>query len=77
MNRSASPIFDKHGMNFADLTPDFFLEAVVYPAKGNRSIAPGCLSDGTIAVIFPRLGSEGISVISMRPASVKERKLVI
>lgn len=67
---------DKHGMDFADLTADFFLEAAVYPAKNNRWIAIGRLADGSIAVIFARLGSEGISVISMRPASQKERRQI-
>lgn len=27
---------DKHGLDFADLTSDFFLEAVVLPARNER-----------------------------------------
>ena len=34
------------------------------------------LADGTIAVVFAALGTEGVSVISMRPASLKERILL-
>jgi uncharacterized DUF497 family protein len=64
----------KHGMDFADLTLEFFLAANIDLARHDRSIAVGRLSDGTIAVIFTELGSEAISVISMRPASKKERK---
>ncbi len=39
-------------------------------------MAIGPLADGVIAVVFVVLGSEGVSVISMRPASRKERSLV-
>ena len=72
----------RHGLDFADLekTPDphewFFLDAVTVPAKENRYMAIGHLNDGTIAVVFAVLGTEGVSVISMRPASRKERNLL-
>ena len=39
-------------------------------------MAIGRLADGTIAVVFATLGPEGVSVISMRPASRKERNLL-
>jgi uncharacterized DUF497 family protein len=32
--------------------------------------------NGIVAAIFVTLGTEGISVISMRPASRKERRLI-
>ncbi|MCB5412450.1 BrnT family toxin [Pseudogemmobacter faecipullorum] len=66
----------KHGYDFADLSPDFFLGAKVVQAKERRWMAIGCFSDGTIAVVFVTLGSEGLSVISMRAASKKERELL-
>lgn len=65
---------DKHGLDFAALTPEFFLDAMVVPAKQGRFAALGRLEDGTIVVIFALLGSEAISVISMRAASRKERE---
>lgn len=65
---------DKHGLDFAALTPGFFLDAMVVPAKQGRFAALGRLEDGTIVVIFALLGSEAISVISMRAASRKERE---
>ena len=65
----------KHGLDFADLDEGFFLACVVVPAQGGRHMTIGRLSDGTIAVVFATLGTEGVSVISMRPASRKERKL--
>ncbi|WP_343504777.1 BrnT family toxin [Alloyangia pacifica] len=66
----------KHGLDFSDLDEAFFLSSLVVPAKENRHIAIGRLADGTIAVVFAVLGSEGVSVISMRPASQRERELL-
>ncbi|MBR0556406.1 BrnT family toxin [Ciceribacter sp. L1K23] len=67
---------DKHGLDFADLTLTFFESAVVIAAKRTRFQAIGRLADGTITVIFARLGTEGLSVISMRPAKTTERRLL-
>lgn len=67
--------FAKHGLDFADLTVAFFEEATVLPAKDDRALAIGELhGEIVLAVIFRPLGLEAISVISMRPASGKERK---
>ena len=66
----------KHGLDFADLDEAFFLASVVVPAKQGRHMAIGRLGDGTLAVVFAVLGVEGVSVISMRLASQKERDLL-
>ena len=66
----------RHGLGFADLDEWFFLGAVTVPAKEGRHMAIGRLNDGTIAVVFAVLGTEGVSVISLRPASRKERSLL-
>ncbi|TPW26019.1 BrnT family toxin [Pararhizobium mangrovi] len=66
----------KHGLDFASLTVEFFEEAVILPAKRGRLQAIGHLADGTVVVIFVTLGSEALSVISMRPASKDERSLI-
>jgi uncharacterized protein len=63
----------KHGFDFADLTLAFFGGSVIRPTRNGRLVAIGRLDDGTIAVVFAKLGSQGISVISMRIASRKER----
>lgn len=65
----------KHGLDFADLTVDFFLNATVVQAKNNRLAAIGTLADGTVTTIFVTLGTEALAVISLRPASKKEREL--
>ena len=66
----------KHGLDFALLDWDFFLSAHIIPARHGRHMAIGTLDDGTIVVIFAALGSEGVSVISMRRANARERKLI-
>ncbi|ACS60000.1 BrnT family toxin [Rhizobium leguminosarum] len=67
---------EKHGLDFADLDLLFFAGSVVVPAKGERLMAIGVFRDGVIAVVFVTLGSEAISVISMRKASRKERSIL-
>ncbi|WP_274628355.1 BrnT family toxin [Arvimicrobium flavum] len=67
---------EKHGLDFAALSLDFFLTSLVRPAKQNRMQAIGRIEDACIVVIFVPLGSEALSLISMRPASHEERKLL-
>lgn len=67
---------EKHGLDFEALTFEFFLGSIVVPAKAGRSKAIGRLADGTIVVIFITLGTEALSVISMRPARKDERNLI-
>ena len=64
----------KHGMDFADLTEDFFADALVGPTRNSRRFVAIGEIDRVLTVIFALLGSEGLSVISMRPASQRERK---
>jgi uncharacterized protein len=68
---------DKHGLDFADLNETFFDDALVIPShnKSKRWVAIGVSIGGVVVVVFARLGREGISIISMRPASRTERKL--
>ena len=65
----------KHRMDFATLTEEFFANALVISAKRGRYKAIGVDANGVISALFVTLGLEGISVISMRPASKNERKL--
>ena len=66
----------RHEMDFADLDEAFFESAVIVPGKLGRLVAVGRHSLGIILVAFAALGTEGISVISMRRANRKERRLV-
>lgn len=64
----------KHGLDFAALSVSFFETALIEDAKEGRSLAIGEFEGVTIiAVVFRPLGSEALSVISMRRASKHER----
>jgi uncharacterized DUF497 family protein len=65
-----------HGMDFADLDEAFFEGSVIVPAKSGRAIAIGHHHSRIILVVFVALGTEGLSVVSMRPASRKERRSI-
>jgi uncharacterized DUF497 family protein len=65
-----------HGMDFADLDEAFFETSVITPAKSDRLAAVGRHPNGVILVVFTILGTEAFSVISMRHASRKERRLI-
>ena len=66
-----------HKLDFAEFEAAFdFASAIIIPAKRGRSLMIGRLG-GTplVAVVFSMLGTEAMSIISLRPASKKERKL--
>ena len=66
-----------HGLDFADLDDGFFSRALVRATYSDRLMAFGEFrSEMIVAVVFRPLGSEAISVISMRPASRRERGLI-
>ena len=68
---------EKHGLDFRDLTEAFFANGLFVPSKKGRWKGIGASNRRVICVVFARLGAEGVSVISMRPASASERKLYV
>jgi uncharacterized DUF497 family protein len=64
----------KHGLNFADLTLDFFSGAYVDRVRDERLQAIGLFQGRPTVVIFALVGSEAWSIVSMRAASRKERR---
>lgn len=68
-----------HGLDFADVADQFDWEATIIDeaqlgAEGQlRYRAVGYLGENLVTLIFSLLGTEAISVISLRPASRKER----
>ena len=66
---------ENHGLDFADLDEAFFENALVLPSYKRRRRGIGKHFDDVIAVIFATLGTEAVSIISMRPGSKKERQL--
>jgi uncharacterized DUF497 family protein len=70
----------KHGLDLADAERFDWLDALTAPtrlsARGSRRFKATGLLDGTlVTIVFAPLGSEALAVISLRPASRKERKL--
>ena len=64
------------GIDFASLDLEFFAGAVVLVARQQRYKAIGLLKGVPTTVIFRPLGTEALSVVSMRRASRNERKLL-
>jgi len=76
-NAKRSANLTKHGMDFAELDLEFFLNALVVPGRAPRFKAVGAFRGRMIVVVvFAPLGTEALSVISMRTASKRERKLL-
>jgi uncharacterized protein len=73
---------DKHGLDFREFEDGFSWEAcLVFPARPSqtgraRHQMIGALNGElvVVAVVSP-LGSEALSLVSLRPASTKERRL--
>lgn len=66
----------KHGLDFGRIEEEFFLTSVVVSTKAGRYMAIGDFEGRIIvAVVFAPLGTEAVSIISMRPASRKERRI--
>ena len=71
---------ENHGLDFMDARIRFdFREALIeptYPSKDGRArfTAIGPLNNDIVTAVFSPLGREGLSIISLRPASRKERK---
>lgn len=65
----------KHRMDFAEAGSVDWNSAVIQPSYGGRFLAVVPYGDGLIAIAFARLGTEAFSIISMRPASRRERRL--
>ncbi len=66
---------DKHGLDFAAIADQFDFDTARLERSGPKRVkAIGRLNDKVIAVVFAKLGTEAISIISARPASKKERR---
>ena len=71
----------QHRLDFAEIGAYFnFSEAVVVSTYSGRSgrvrlKAIGTLKNRLVVLVFSPLGGEAISLISLRPANKKERKL--
>jgi uncharacterized DUF497 family protein len=72
--------FEVHGLDLADAESFDWDTAIIVPGHPGRDNRPrfraiGWLNDELVTVVFSPLGTEAVSVISMRRASRKERML--
>lgn len=65
----------KHHIDFDEAAVFDWASCLIVPARDGRLKAIGLLKGVPVAIVFKRLGTEGISIVSMRPASRKERRL--
>jgi uncharacterized protein len=71
----------KHGLDFASLEAGFdFVRAIVLPAKTAKSGRPrvriiGEMDGELVALVASPLGAEALAIVSLRPASKRERIL--
>ncbi|KNY24155.1 BrnT family toxin [Methylobacterium sp. ARG-1] len=71
----------KHGMDFADARDRFpFEDSVVvpfHPGPDGRPffVAIGLLDGCLVATVIAPLGTEALSLVSLRPASRRERRI--
>ena len=68
---------DKHGLDFADLDEAFFDDALKGDTHSGRLVAIGSLHEGIVTTVYAELGEEAVSIISLRPASRKERRAYV
>jgi len=68
----------KHGLDFRAIDDAFFENATILSAKFGRLQAVATISGTSLVAnaIFLPLGTEALSIISLRPASKKERTLL-
>ena len=67
---------ENHGLDFGIVTLDFLADAIIRPAKKGRLQAIGIIDGRAVSLIFSLLGTEAVSLISLRVASEKERALL-
>jgi uncharacterized DUF497 family protein len=67
--------FDKHGFDFAEVDDFGWETALITPTYARRFKAIGLFRDQLIVVVYSQLGTEAISIVGMRPAGDKERRL--
>ena len=65
----------RRGLDFAAVTVEFLAAAAIVPSRG-RLMATGMLNGRLVTVVFAPLGAEAISIVTMRAASRRERRLL-
>lgn len=69
-------VLQERGLDFADVTLAFIATAVLVETRGDRRLVVGMLGARAVAVVVAPLGREAIAIVTMRPATRKERSLL-
>ena len=67
-------VLRERGLDFAEVTPEFLVSAELVAVRGDRRLVVGLLGGRAVAVVYAPLGSEAVSIVTMRPANPKERR---
>ncbi|WP_082537200.1 MULTISPECIES: BrnT family toxin [unclassified Aureimonas] len=73
-SKRVSNLIKHGGLDFKDIDRSFFDSGKIAIAKSGRLMAIGPFRGRLISIVFTRLGTESLSIVSMRPASRKERR---
>ncbi len=65
-----------HGLDFGIVTLECLADAIIRPAKNGRLQAIGLIDGRPVSLVFSLLGTEAVSLISLRAESEKERALL-
>jgi uncharacterized DUF497 family protein len=66
---------EKHGLDFADVDVFEWESATIAPSHSGRMKAIGNLNGRLTVVVYSPRGCEAISLVSLRPANFKERRV--
>ncbi len=66
---------DKHKLDFSHVDDFGWQDALITPSHSQRFKAIGLFNGRVIVVVYSRLGAEAISIVGMRPANLRERRL--
>lgn len=69
-------ILDKRGRGLEALGDDFFAKALAGEARDGRRKTVGRLGRKVVMAIHAQLGAETLSIVSMRSARARERKIL-
>lgn len=69
-------VLTERGLDFARVTPAFLAVAILVAERDGRRLVVGRLDGRAVAVVIAPLGTEAVAVVTMRPASKAERRLL-
>lgn len=69
-------VLNERGLDFARVTLAFLATAILVAERDGRRLLVGRLDGHAVAVVVAPLGTEAVAIVTMRPASKAERRLL-